>query len=178
MAADFEEACVRIRCGFQDADKAGDPGSYARLATILSELEAQSREYVQEATKSEINRVIKKLGSTQPLTGEEHELIKTWLVGDAEYYTKLENNFGDWLSELKRLTDEIEKTGGATSDFKTALHLQALLKDAIRTTWDIYHYLEHKERIDNFTESTQELDSEERNILIDILKQKLGSADF
>ena len=175
---DLKDSWLQLRRALDDASEAGESRSYGKLAAMLTELEAHSREYLQEITKYDVHKIIEKLRSTQELTKEELGMVKTWLVGDAEYYTKLENNFRDWLSELKRLIDETGKLSESAPNFESALHLRALLKDAIRTVWDIHHYLEHKERLANFDDSTQDLDVEERELLVQILQQKLRSAEF
>jgi len=61
MMADFKEFYSRLNRSFSDADKAGDAGSYRRLATIFKEFEENLREHIQEITKNQINGVIKKL---------------------------------------------------------------------------------------------------------------------
>lgn len=98
------------------------------------------------------------------MTKEELKFIKLWVVGDAEYYVKLENNFNDWLLELKRIVDEIAKINDPEPNFETASHLRAILEDGKRVIYDIAYFLKKKERIANFEEASLELDREERSI--------------
>jgi len=63
-------------------------------------------------------------------------------------------------------------------DFETASHLRAILEDGKRVIYDIAFYLEKKERIANFEESTLELDKEEKDLLVKLLKNKLASKEF
>lgn len=176
--ADFKELSVRVERSFNDAMKANDAGSYQRLAAIFSDAGIQLREYIQDITKDEINRIIQKLDTGGEINVEEIKFIKLWIVGDAGYYIKLENNFNDWILELKKITNEISKIKESKPDFETASHLRAVLEDGKRVIYDIAFYLEKKERIANFEESTLELDREERGLLINLLKTKLASKEF
>lgn len=176
--ADFKELSQRIERSFNDAIKAGDASSYQRLGAIFSDADIQLREYIQEITKNEINRIIQKLETGKEIGVEELRFIKLWIVGDADYYIKLENNFNDWLLEIKRIVNETTKIKESEPDFETASHLRAILEDGKRVIHDIAFYLEKKERIANFEESTLELDREERDLLIKLLKNKLVSKEF
>lgn len=176
--SDIKELSTRINRSFNDAEKAKDAASYQRVAAIFSELEVQLREYIQDITKDEINKIIQKLETGKEITKEELKFIKLWIVGDAEYYVKLENNFNDWLSELKRIVNEINKINDSKLDFETASHLRAILEDGKRVIYDIAFFLEKKERIANFEESTLELDKEERDLLVKLLSKKLTSKEF
>lgn len=178
MMADFKEFYSRLNRSFSDADKAGDAGSYRRLATIFKEFEENLREHIQEVTKNQINGVIKKLESGERITSEELQYIRLWIVGDAEYYTKTENNFRDWLSELKRLVSEINKINDPQPNFEVAAKLRAILQDGIRLLPSIIFFLEQKARVSNFNEATAELDREEKELLVKLLKNKLASKEF
>jgi hypothetical protein len=176
--ADFKELSQRIERSFNDATKAGDASSYQRLGAIFSDAEIQLREYIQEITKNEINRITQKLERGGEISTEELKFIKLWIVGDAEYYVKMENNFNDWLLEIKRIVNESTKIKESEPDFETVSHLRAILEDGKRVIYDIAFYLEKKERIANFEESTLEIDSEERDLLIKLLRNKLTSKEF
>lgn len=175
---DFKELNTRIERSFNDATKANDASSYQALAAIFSDTEVQLREHIQDITKGEINRIIQKLEKGGEISPEEIKFIKLWIVGDADYYIKLENNFNDWLSELKRIIGVINNLKESNPDFETASHLRAILEDGKRVICDIAFYLEQKERIANFEESTLELDKEEKDLLVKLLKNKLASKEF
>ena len=97
--------------------------------------------------------------------------------GDADNYIKLENNFKDWTEELKRLTSEINKIKDSSLDLSTAVKLRAILQDGVRLLPNIIFFLEQKRRLGNFQEATAELDSEEKDLLSKLLKQKLESKE-
>ncbi|MCX7661572.1 MAG: hypothetical protein N2Z79_02670 [Candidatus Omnitrophica bacterium] len=175
---DIKELSTRINRSFVDAEKTEDSGSYQRLATIFSEFEARLREYIQHNTKDEIMRIIQKLEIEGEITKEELRFIKLWIVGDAEYYIKLENNFNEWLLEVKRIIDEINKISNQKLDLEAALSLRALIEDGKRVIYDIAFYLEKKERIKNFEEAVLELDKEEKDMLVRLIKHKLISPEF
>jgi len=176
--ADFNELNGRMERSFNAATKAADSSSYGRLAAIFSDAEAQLREDIQEITKDEISRIIQRLETGKEIGADDLRFIELWVVGDANYYIKLENNFNDWLSELARIMAEINKAKESRPDFESVSHLKALIEDGKRVICDIVFYLEKKERIVNFKESTSEIDREERALLIKLLKDKLTSKEL
>jgi hypothetical protein len=176
--SNLSELSTKINASFDAAQKNNDAASYQRLATDVSEYEIQLREYIQEITKREISRIIQKLENQKEISAEELKFIKLWIVGDAEYYTRLENNFNDWLAEVRRVIGEINKINAAEPDFETASRLRAMLEDGKRVMYDIAFFLEKKERETKFTEATLELDSEEKDLLAKLLKSKLASKEF
>jgi len=175
---DLNELNARIERSFNAATKAGDSSSYGRLTAIFSDAETQLREDIQEITKDEISRIIQRLETGKEIGADDLKFIELWIVGDAGYYIKLENNFNDWISELARITAEISRIKESKPDFETVSHLRALIEDGKRVICDIIFYLEKKERIANFKESTLEIDREERGLLIKLLKNKLISKEF
>lgn len=174
----LSELSARVNDSFDVAQKNNDAASYQRLATDVSEYEIQLREYIQRITKGEITRIIKKLESQKEINAEELKFIRLWIVGDADYYTKLENNFDDWMAEVKRIIGEINKISIAEPDFEAASRLRAMLEDGKRVMYDIAFFLEKKEREAKFTEATLELDREEKDLLAKLLKSKLASKEF
>lgn len=155
----------------------GEPstGNYWNLSVCLSRYEEELREYIQEITKEDIKAIINKLRTKQELTTTDIEYIKLWLVGEAQYYVKLENNYNDWLVELQRLIDVINKTHQDSPDFETASKLRAYLLDAVRVLGDIVFFLKQAERVKNFIDSTHEIDDEERELLVRLLEGKIRS---
>lgn len=172
------ELSAEINNNYNAAEKNNDAASYQRLASAVSEYEIQLREYIQDITKGDISRIIQKLESQKEISAEELKFIKLWIVGDAEYYTRLENNFSDWLAEVKRIIGEINKINTAEPDFEAASRLRAMLEDGKRVIYDIAFFLEKKEREAKFTEASLELDKEEKDLLAKLLKSKLTSKEF
>lgn len=163
---------------FRQAKEADSAERYAALAEAMSSCEAQLREQMQAAARERLTAVIQKLKTTAPITEEELALIKLWVVGDAESYVKVENSLGEWRGELQRLLGEISQLKSAPLDTHGSFRLRALLRDGLRVAWDVHHFLEHKERVERFNESTRELDREERTVLADILSSKLRSDTY
>ena len=147
------------------------------LSTSLQEFESSLREHIQEVTRDQISEVIKKLENNERLSASDRDYLKLWIVGDAEYYANLENNYQDWVEELKRLKRLITQHSSANLDFESAAKLKAYVLDAIRVIGDIVFFLKQKERITNFVESTADIDPEERKFLIAILQGKKDNPD-
>ena len=81
--------------------------SYGYVATELVKSKNDIRQAIEQATAGAVAAIIGKLENNQPLTDAEKQTVKLWVVGDAEGYVKMENNFQDWLQEYRRLMDVI-----------------------------------------------------------------------
>ncbi len=142
------------------------------LSTTLSDFEGEMREHIQQITGDKIDAIIQKLQKKTLLDPEDLEYIKLWIVGDADYYVKMENNYNDWVQELERLIALYGQMEKDSLVFSEAAKLRAMLLDGVRVLGDIVFFLKQKERIKNFTESTEELDDDERDLLIRLLSGK------
>ncbi|HBO97456.1 MAG TPA: hypothetical protein DE315_06515 [Candidatus Omnitrophica bacterium] len=174
----FVKALNTVEKEFDKLSKTPQSESLMRFASLLGELEGGLRELVQRMTKKEILIIIDKLKGGEELTTGEDALLKLWIVGDAEHYSKLENNYEDWANELKRLVNGICSLKGKELDIDLAMHLRALIYDATRVMDDLIYFTQHKERLERFIEVAEELDREERAHLVRILEQKLNSERF
>jgi hypothetical protein len=153
--------------------------SWQASGAQLSASKDAVREYLQEKTASQIQDIIGKLSKNDPLSAEDMALMESWIVGDAESYTQMENDFNSWVEESKKLADVLagyeKKDCGQEELFK----LTGLLEDAIRNSYDIANFLEKKERIQKFKSSIADgLDDEEREILIEVLNGKFRSPEY
>ena len=104
----FNQIITKLNEDYQATIRANSGDTYSRLSTIFGELDQYLREYLQDLTGEDVKKVIKKLKGSDPIMPNDLEFIRLWLVGDAEYYLKYENNFNDWSKELKRLMEEIK----------------------------------------------------------------------
>lgn len=144
----------------------------------LQEVEGGLREHIQVVTDEQIKTVIGKLKRNQALDSSDMNYLRLWIVGDAEHYHALESNYKDWLAELDRLVEEVNQTAPQELTFETAAKLRALIFDAVRTLGDIQYFLKQKERVENFTYATAEINAQERDMLIKLLEGKVKSPDY
>src|SRR3989338_7517562 len=122
--------------------------------------------------------VLEKLKKGQDLAAKDLEQIKLWIIGDAEYYTKMENSYDGWNNELTRIIKAINELWPDQADIETLLKLRGLVRDGIRTIADIFYFVQQKERVEKFTESTENIDEDERLLLVNLLEQKIKSSHF
>ena len=151
----------------------GGVGDYENLDLRLREVEAAAREALHAELRGDYQVVIKKLGSGEPLTPADREVIELIIVGDAEYYINYENDYNHCVTELQRLMAELKqvRTGGI-ADRDALLRVQAFCRDGRGVLPDLTFYLREKERIDRFcANKLDELDPELRQALADILKE-------
>ncbi|MBU0468412.1 MAG: hypothetical protein KKD07_03270 [Candidatus Omnitrophica bacterium] len=173
--ANIKDIIAKIKSQYESASNNPSTTQYWNLSSALDELEGGLREYMQVTTKDQITQIIDRLEAGHVLSSEDVELIKIWLVGDADYYLKMENNYNDWLLELKRLIGEYEKIDEENLDITQASKLRAEALDGIRVLGDIVFFLKQQERLKNFESSVDEIDSQERKLIIDLLRGKIRS---
>ena len=81
--------------------------AFQQVGSVVSEAKNAAREEAQVKTSSEMKNIIDKLQSGESITSQELALVRAWVIGDAESYAKMENNFQDWLCEYDRLENTL-----------------------------------------------------------------------
>jgi len=153
--------------------------SFQRVGNVLNKVKNEVREAVQEITAPQIKSIISKLQSNKSITDDEIALIKAWMVGDAIAYTKMENNFQDWLSEFERLEKSIADYESKECSAKELLKLHGILVDASRVSYDIAYFLENQDRIKKFQNAVSGgLSEKDKEFLAGMLMEKLKSPDY
>jgi hypothetical protein len=153
--------------------------AFQQAGSALSEAKHIVREEAQKRTSAEIKKIIDKLRANEGVSTEEIALIKMWIIGDAIGYTKMENNFQDWISEYERLRDSLARYENKDCSSEELLKLHGMLEDATRVSYDIANFLEKQDRIKKFESAVGDgLDNDERNTLVRVLTGKLQSPDF
>jgi cell fate (sporulation/competence/biofilm development) regulator YlbF (YheA/YmcA/DUF963 family) len=148
-----------------------------RAGAVLADAKNRAREAIQELTAEEMEAIIKKLGKGQPLTPEEKDYVRSWIIGDAEGYTRVENHLQAWLQEFKALQSAIKDYEDKEMSVQDLLNLHAVLEDAVRVAANIEEFLEKKERIERFERSMQNIDQEDAPFIVSILRGQLQSED-
>jgi hypothetical protein len=152
--------------------------AFQQVASILNNNKNDIREAIQKETSTEIKNIIDNLKNKMAISTEELELIKLWIVGDAESYTKMENNFQNWLQEFKRLETVLKEYDNIDCSLNDLFKLHGTLQDAIRISYDIANFLDNKERITKFEKAASNVSNLDTNLLVRILTAKLQSPDL
>lgn len=176
--ANFVQILDKLQKDCEDTFKKGTGDAISKLMTIFDELGIFLREHIQDITQSKIKSAISRLKQGASLSGEEKDYVRLWMVGDADYYAKMENNYQDWVNEIDRLMSDIAKLKCENPDVEVASKLCSLFRDASRTLADIFYYVQQKERLEKFAKAMEELAPEDRIFLARLLEQKLKSPDF
>lgn len=156
----------------------GASEDFSRVILKLAQLKVRVREELQAATSRDLNRIIQKLEDRELLSPKEREIVSLWIVGDAEGYTKMENDFRAWQEEFRRLSGVLESYEGQELSPPTLVELQGILEDAIRVTADISNFLEKKERIERFQSDINNFTPEDAEFLVSMLKSMLYSPEM
>lgn len=175
MSENVKTVISRLNEAFEAARKSDTAESFSNLVASFTRADKELREEFQRMTRPEVSRIIAKLEAGQSLSNLEIDMVKLWIVGDHESYVRNENNFKDWMSDASRIMGEIEELGKSGGDSKSIMHLRSLFLDAKRSCMDIAHFLERKECVARFEEATAQLDREERETLVKMLKFSMSS---
>ena len=151
--------------------------SYGYVATELVKSKDAIRQAIEQATAEAIAAIIGKLENNQPLNDAEKQTVKLWVVGDAEGYVKMENNFQDWLEEYRRLMDVIADWEGKTGSVQELVEVHGVLEDAIKVADAVAHFLEDRERVARCETALSNLNAEDNKFIAGMLKSMLDSPD-
>ncbi|MFA5259757.1 MAG: hypothetical protein WC450_00855 [Candidatus Omnitrophota bacterium] len=176
--ANFTQIIQKLNKDYAAAVQQDDGNAYSKLSTIFEGLDTIVRETMQDLGKEEMKKIIQKLEKGKALTQEEKEHVRLWIVGDADYYAKMENNVSDWKAELERLIQELNRLEVSRPDVETLCKMRSLFRDGARVIADLFFYAEQQDRLNKFNEAIQEIDEEEKGLLIGLLQQKIKSPDF
>ena len=148
----------------------------------IDEIQGHVRESIQASLRLPVEDLVKKLRHDKDLTPEDLRIIEKWVVGDAQHYVEIENNFKDWIAECERLGNHL----GTFNDPKfkedqiQLFKLNAFLTDLKFTLSDVIRYLEAQDRVNrfkNFVESGN-ITKEDKKWLADLIGRQLVSPDF
>ena len=155
-----------------------EQGVFNKITASLVALENDLRELMQSETSEEISAIIGKLETNATITDADMELIRFWVVGDAKSYVKMENDYLDWLDELNRLFLILKDLQDKQLILENMGKISGTARDAIRVIGDIIYFKQQEERITNFENASKDLNSDNKLIIANILKQKLASDQF
>ena len=150
---------------------------FMRLSGILRTNKVAVRERIHEMTAEEMSHVIWKFNINEPLSQEEMDLVKLWIVGDDETYQKMETSFQNWSEELKQLAKDLKPFDSDDLTVRDLFRLQGVLDDSIRVSSAVGNFLELKERTERFNNMTKNMSVTDKELLTKILKMKLESTD-
>ncbi len=155
-----------------------DVGSFETLVPRLTALADTLRETYQGSIQNQILLAIGKLERNGTLVPEDIAAIESFMVGDAEAYVRLENDFQSWIAELARLVGVL---GEMQSRLEGRVLLDALgeVEDARRVLGDINNFLEEKERVTRFRRTVAEgITPERAAMLIELLRELVASPEI
>jgi hypothetical protein len=171
--ADEQEFSIKLKDSLDMATRsleADSSAGYGILGEQMEELETMAIEYLHN--HEDCKAIVKKLELGDPLTPAELETVKQFVVGDADYYLKFDDNFDRSKAELKRVLDEIRDLQSKPMDLDDIMHLGVLCKEASSAAKPTAYYMEQKERVHRFEEATRGgLNVESARILAGILRE-------
>jgi len=182
LYGDISERIKALRGDLEKGLRSLDADLLETASAPLAGLQNEVRETFQENLRKKAKEIISKLKWNKPLSSEDMQIIEKWVVGDAEYYTEIENNFNDWVEECKRLDHLLGSytSSDINSDEIRLLKLNALLTDLKYTLEGVTRYVASRDRVDRFRQSmgSGELDKETKKWLAGMIKEQLASSEY
>lgn len=97
----------RLRNAIQRARSDASPGAYGVLEILLDATRGDLRESVQALTHERMWNIVRRLRDGEAIDDEDRQLIRLWLVGDADAYAFEEQDLEAWLVQPDRLGSEV-----------------------------------------------------------------------
>lgn len=173
--ADSRTLAAAARSAYTKYASDGGADSLRKLYDILHDLNGALREEMQKATLEPVKIIISRIDQGIPLTPDDLQFIRLWLVGDAEAYVARENDFDNWQKELTRLMDAISAEAPSAASVKAAMDLQAAVTDAMMLIPSLQRYLESQDRVKRFESSTRTIDPGTALAIKNLLEGKIKS---
>ncbi len=151
--------------------------TFHKLSKILATLQDDLREELQGQTADAMDEVIGKLEKDLQLSQSDLDLIRLWMVSDAEFYVQLEKDSKDWLGELDRLVGTVDGMRNHEITPERAAKLSGSIRDALRVISDIVYFKQQANRLERFEQATASLSADDKRTLAKILEQKRRSED-
>lgn len=178
MAATATDQLTEIMSNFKQAAEAAigseSAQEFSEFEKYVSEVAGFVRETQQSMWADEAKAAIKTLERGGRPTPADNDVIRAFLISDAEGYLAHENNYGDWKRELQRLADDLVRRADMV-DRSTIGDLRGVLQDAIRLVPDIRNYLEERQRVQKFESALNSLDDQSRKMLANLMREQLRS---
>ena len=172
--AQLSETMQGLQTSATEALRNHSADDFEAFERYLSEVEGYVREVQQSLWADEAKATIRRLEKGEPLTPQDQDLLRSFLISDAQAYLQHENNFADWVRELERLVATLSKRV-AKIDKNTVAELRGVLKDAIRLVPDIRNYLDEQRRVEKFEQALKNMDKSSCTLLLRLLKEQLRS---
>jgi len=148
----------------------------------LRQLQDHVRESIQAGLRESAEHLYKKLKRGEDLTPDDMNTLEKWVVGEAEYYVEIENNYNDWINECERLRNILTAytSPGMNEDEIQLFKLNAFLTDLQFTLRDVKRYSESANRVKRFRENAMSgnIDNNDKKRLADLIGKQLVSEEF
>ena len=151
--------------------------AFQDAAQVLNETLDVVREAMQKETAVLISDLIVKLKREERLSADDLKVARMWIVGDAESYTKTQQEFDYFLKRFAALETDLATYERRENSVNELIDAQGVVEEAIRTSYDIAKYLEQKERIANYEAAVKDPSKLNHKVLADLLDRKLRSEE-
>jgi hypothetical protein len=113
----------------------------------LRTLASTCREAFQRSLRGDAEAIARKLEEGQALDADERNTLEMLFAGEAKHYLNAENNFDEWIAELRRLVAELDACSGQSLSIPDVMHVQALCREAMHLLPEVLYHLRETERL-------------------------------
>lgn len=173
MAIKISQAVAFVNNALGNAKE--QKSDFDRIYAAMDELKISMRERVQEIIRPEAENILRALKANIPLSAQQLKLLRQLIVGDAENYLRQENDYYTWHRELKRLSGIVASVNPETESLEELAAMQGSVSDALNLIPSIQRYLEARDRVLRFEQSTSNIDPMTAELLCKLIEKKLQS---
>ena len=172
---DFKTEVANLQEIYRDATESTDSDPYEKLLLFMQDLSSELRGYLYASNALDLRELLTRIQRGDALSGQDKDLLKVWVVEDAEKYMQMEGHFKGWLAELESIMEEVGKLARSEPGLDDIGRLRALLYSGSRILADIMFYLRASNRVENFNQSIEDFNEETRTTMVTVLKRRLDS---
>jgi hypothetical protein len=151
--------------------------SVRALGDATDDMLGALREEIQSKTMERMQGIVEKLGSGIPLTSDDADLVRLWVVGDAMNYLRREDEYQNWLRDLSRLAGEIAGLNRPDLNVDELGKLQGAVSDMNGILPMVEKYAEQRDRVARFDKAVAKTDPQSLKFLQGVLQHKIDSPD-
>jgi len=127
--------------------------SYEALAQDLHDLAKMAQEV--GAASVDYRGLAKKLRAGEMLSADELAKVRLLIVGDADYYLKYDEEFDRCRTEIGKILSELGRPKPTDAGVEGLMHLSVLCRETGSLMVLAQHYLEARDRVRHFEDSTR-----------------------
>lgn len=173
---EFAEAVELLRESADSAIESESVEDFSAVEQQINRLEGQVRSLRAALWSTSARRAAGRLEDGEPLTSEDLDAVRALLISDATHAVASPAHHAERVQEFGETLDKVMRCVHNPLDADGIAALHGAVLDMRRITPEIRRFLEEKHRVRQFEASLQSIDNQTRQMLAQILRERLADA--